>query len=534
MCLLSILIFPESSNAQNFGAGNLVVYRVGAGTVTLTSAATAVFLDEYTPLGAYVRSIAMPTVGVQFTPQTFALTASGTATSEGYLSRSNDKQYLVVPGYNAVVGTASVSTTASNSVLRSIGKLDYTGAVITRSGINDFANGGSPCSVTCFTLSGNPSQMYLSGSTGGVRWCPYGGLLSGNADPVATTPTNTRVVKIYDGQLYVSSQSGAIRIAKVGNGLPTTSGQTITNLPGAPTATGSPYGFFMADLDAGVAGVDVLYLSDETAGSGITKYSLVGGNWTSNGTVVTPVRGVTGVVNLGVVTLYATTTPATENSIISIVDLAGYNAPFVGVPVTIATAPARTVFRGIDFAPEVLVVVVPVTLSDFTVQKVLNSAKLSWSTEQEINSSLFIIERSADGRNWETLTTLNAAGNSSRRLDYFILDHTPFRGLNYYRIKTVDIDGKSAYSVVRAVSMTKDAAMIVSPNPAKDFISVNYLRTNNGPITVTLIDANGKTVIQTKTTESIIRLDLRNIGKGTYLVYVIDGDSVSSEKVLIQ
>ena len=80
-----------------FGAGNLVVYRVGDGAA-LSGSAAAVFLDEYTTGGALVQSIAMPTT-VQNTGNR-ALTASGTATSEGELTRSLDGQYLVAAGYN--------------------------------------------------------------------------------------------------------------------------------------------------------------------------------------------------------------------------------------------------------------------------------------------------------------------------------------------------------------------------------------------------------------------------------------------------
>ena len=68
-----------------FTAGNIVVYRVGAGAAALSSAATQVFLDEYTTAGVLVQSIPLPTAtsGMQD-----ALTASGTATSEGLISDS--------------------------------------------------------------------------------------------------------------------------------------------------------------------------------------------------------------------------------------------------------------------------------------------------------------------------------------------------------------------------------------------------------------------------------------------------------------
>ena len=71
-----------------------------------------------------------------------------------------------------------------------------------------------------------------------------------------------------------------MRLGAVGAGSPTTAGQTISNLPGVPASTGSPYGFFFVDLDPNTPGLDVLYVADD--GAGITKYSLVGGTWVAN------------------------------------------------------------------------------------------------------------------------------------------------------------------------------------------------------------------------------------------------------------
>ena len=87
-------------------SGNLVVYRMGDGSAALSSNGTAVFLDEYTTAGALVQSIAVPTttVGAQH-----RAVSSGTATSEGWLTRSADGQYLLFPGYDAAVGTASIT-----------------------------------------------------------------------------------------------------------------------------------------------------------------------------------------------------------------------------------------------------------------------------------------------------------------------------------------------------------------------------------------------------------------------------------------
>src|SRR5689334_10758602 len=93
--------------ASSFASGDIVVYRVGDGSAALGSAATAVFLDEYTPAGVLVQSIALPTAVSGLNKR---LVASGTATSEGLLTRSADGQYLILAGYDAALGTASITT----------------------------------------------------------------------------------------------------------------------------------------------------------------------------------------------------------------------------------------------------------------------------------------------------------------------------------------------------------------------------------------------------------------------------------------
>ena len=97
-----------------FTPGDLVVYRVGTGTGALGSASTAVFLDEYSPNGTLVQSIAMPTTaGGGYNP----LTASGSATSEGNLTLSQNGENLVLTGYDATTGVAGIASTLSTGTL---------------------------------------------------------------------------------------------------------------------------------------------------------------------------------------------------------------------------------------------------------------------------------------------------------------------------------------------------------------------------------------------------------------------------------
>lgn len=333
-----------------FTAGDVVIYRVGDGTAALSGNATAAFLDEYTPQGTLVQSKVLPTAdnGIHQT-----LTNSGSAASEGQLTRSSDGKCLVFAGYDAAPGTASVASASgidrvvgvvfngtpavSNATLNTTTVIPdgYTGNTI-RSATSD--------DCTRFWTSGTAA---MGNTSGGVRYIALG---NNSSTQVSTTVTNTRNVGIFGGQLYASSSSGAFRLTTVGAGTPTAAGQTITNLSGFPTSgTSSPYGFFFADLDAGVAGLDTVYVADDSSGAGIQKWSLNAGTWTLKNTApLAGVRGLTGVVSGSSVTLYATT----QTGFYSLTDSSGYNANINGtVSSALATPGTNTAFRGIALTP---------------------------------------------------------------------------------------------------------------------------------------------------------------------------------------
>ena len=188
-----------------------------------------------------------------------------------------------------------------------------------------------------------------------------------SSDLGVSTLTNIRFVSISGGQLYASSASGTSRLGTVGTGLPTTSGQAFTNLPGFPTG-GGPYGFFLADLSASIPGDDTVYVADDTA-SALRKYSLVGGSWTLNGTIgvdADDYRGLTGSVSGSTVTLFATRKGGSGSTgggeLVTLTDGSGYNGALTGTPTVLATAANQTAFRGVALAPGA-----PLAAADLTI-----------------------------------------------------------------------------------------------------------------------------------------------------------------------
>ncbi len=176
----------------------------------------------------------------------------------------------------------------------------------------------------------------------------------------------------------------------------------------------------------------------------------------------------------------------------------------------------------------------PVSFSSFTVQKKNKIVKLSWTTEQEINSSHFIIERSADGRTWKNIASIIAAGNSSNHLSYTAYDNSPFNGTNYYRIKQLDVDGKFQTSVIKNVQFYLGYAISVAPNPTKDFVTISMNNLNSTNSLIQFFDVAGNLVVSKKTNKSTININTFLLIRGLYFIKVTNADQVAMQKIVLQ
>ena len=245
--LTTFAVVGLAAAMPNAFAQTLVVDQVGTGSAALTSAATATFLDEFTLAGGTsFNQIALPTVAT--TSGNRALTNSGSATSEGELSLSSDGNYLLLGGYNANSGTASIASTTSAADNRVIGVVNInTGAVDTTTALTDAFSGNNIRTAA----SPDGTTLYAGGvqSTGttGVRYATYGATTSTALGTV--NPINVRVVNIFNNQLYASSGGSTSASNKydagiyaIGSGQPTTGGQTTSLFLdlGAAVSSGSP------------------------------------------------------------------------------------------------------------------------------------------------------------------------------------------------------------------------------------------------------------------------------------------------------
>jgi uncharacterized protein (DUF2141 family) len=137
----------------------------------------------------------------------------------------------------------------------------------------------------------------------------------------------------------------------------------------------------------------------------------------------------------------------------------------------------------------------PVELSTFTAEAKGGAVRLDWTTASEKNSARFEVERSLNGRSFERIGTVAAAGSSSAPLSYTFPDTnlpTP-QSTIYYRLRQVDLDGTASYSPVRNVAVGGPAALALFPNPAHGGATT---LTGAAPGTlVQVLDATGRVVL---------------------------------------
>ena len=126
-------------------------------------------------------------------------------------------------------------------------------------------------------------------------------------------------------------------------------------------------------------------------------------------------------------------------------------------------APDR--FR-IVFAPAV---VLPVTFTSVKAYRQDKNINVEWRVENEMNMKQYEVEKSTNGTQFTTLAVKAATANGGRSAIYVTADVNPVEGYNYYRVKSVDINGKTAYTnVVKVLMGSLKQDITIYPNPITD------------------------------------------------------------------
>ena len=179
--------------------------------------------------------------------------------------------------------------------------------------------------------------------------------------------------------------------------------------------------------------------------------------------------------------------------------------------------------------------VVPVSLISFNATKLNKTNRLIWTTSQEINSSYFAIEKSSDGRIFSETGRVLAVGNSSNNSNYSFIDNTPFRGINYYRLRLVEMNNSSRFSEIKSVNNKGENEVTVFPNPVRDAMTVNFAADKAGKCEISISDLSGK-IIYTTTRDiregaNNIKINTSSLPNGAFVLKIFSAEEVIIKKI---
>jgi hypothetical protein len=191
-----------------------------------------------------------------------------------------------------------------------------------------------------------------------------------------------------------------------------------------------------------------------------------------------------------------------------------------------------------DFVPMGGFVILPVSLLRFEAKALGNVADLRWTTTSELNNKEFEIQKTTDGINYVTLATVDGKGTRNVTTEYNFTDIKPSRGVNYYRLRQIDFDGKYAYSKIEAVKFESDklGTLAIYPNPVNDnLLNIEMPFDKNEKVLVTITDMLGKVLYEKIISyNGISHVITSSFTTGVYVVTVIAETQTFKEKVVYQ
>ena len=180
----------------------------------------------------------------------------------------------------------------------------------------------------------------------------------------------------------------------------------------------------------------------------------------------------------------------------------------------------------------------PVNITSIKATQKATTVVVDWTVENEINLKEYQVQKSTDGRNFETLNIVKA--NNSKA--YSSIDNAPSQGANYYRVVSISNDGKKQYSSIVMVKFgVKNSSVGVYPNPIKgNTINLQLQNIDKGDYELQVINTVGQVLFSKAiqhnggTATQTVQLP-SNFAKGNYVLKLANQESILySEKIILE
>jgi Secretion system C-terminal sorting domain len=140
----------------------------------------------------------------------------------------------------------------------------------------------------------------------------------------------------------------------------------------------------------------------------------------------------------------------------------------------------------------------PLTFASLKAYRIDNNIDVDWKVDNESNIKQYEVQKSTDGNGFSGFSVTAATTNGGHQASYLVTDTHPVNGYNYYRIKSIDDNGKIAYSnVVKVLITAIKQAITVYPNPVVNgIISLQLNNQPEGKYAIRLLNKAGQVIMQ--------------------------------------
>jgi len=177
---------------------------------------------------------------------------------------------------------------------------------------------------------------------------------------------------------------------------------------------------------------------------------------------------------------------------------------------------------------------VPVTWLGFSGRREGATVWLQWQTANEINHDYFVVERSADGFSYQAIGRVEGAGNPASVQTYGYRDFNPWTGLNYYRLKQVDLDGQFSYSTVVRARFEQETEANIWYDATNQQIKLSFSKMQSGGA-LAIYAANGQLIKQYSSSEQaqLYEFTLPRLAAGLYYAVWLNESMQVTKPILI-
>lgn len=163
---------------------------------------------------------------------------------------------------------------------------------------------------------------------------------------------------------------------------------------------------------------------------------------------------------------------------------------------------------------------VPVVLISFNGKNTKAGNELEWKVGEQSGIKEYVIERADDAKNFIPIGSVKANLLSSST--YHFTDANASGSENYYRLKIVDFDNFKYSDIVRISNTQSNSAISISPNPAKNIVTLKSTNSQLLNTNAVLTNMEGKVLQQLRITQLPFQFNISNLSKGMYLIQLED------------